>query len=120
MKHYTREQHTRPNPLYKIEPVLQHIHNIQIVRLMDNRHNKSKYIFNHINNIKIKNIPWREILTQFIITHYRDNTCSKEGETALTLFRNIINTKTPIAVALRAQQFPNFKAPDDGRVGRNV
>jgi hypothetical protein len=38
------------------------------------------------------------------------------GRTTLISLRNI-NTKTPIAVARKAQQ---FSAPDDGLVGRNI
>jgi hypothetical protein len=48
-----------------------------------------------------------EILTQFRITYYRDNTCGVEGGTTSASFRNI-NTKTPIAVAQEAQQFPHI------------
>jgi hypothetical protein len=62
-----------------------------------------------------------KILTRFIITHYRDNTCGTEGATALTSFKNNVNTKTQVALARKTQQFlPISKAPDDGRVGRNM
>jgi hypothetical protein len=40
------------------------------------------------------------------------NKCGIEGGTTLTSFRNLINTKTPITVARKAQQFPlNFNRP---------
>jgi hypothetical protein len=47
----------------------------------------------------------KKILTQFITTHHRGNTCGIEGETTLTSFKNTVNTKTPITVAQMAQQF---------------
>jgi hypothetical protein len=51
----------------------------------------------------------------------KKNACGIEGGTTLISFRNVINTKTRIAVEQKAQQFPpNFSASDDGRVGRNV
>jgi hypothetical protein len=40
----------------------------------------------------------------------KDNTYGIEGETTLTSFKNIINMKTPIAVARKAQQFPRISA----------
>jgi hypothetical protein len=46
--------------------------------------------------------------TQFIITHYRENACGTEGGTTFASFRNIINMKTLIAVARKAQHFPEF------------
>jgi hypothetical protein len=36
------------------------------------------------------------------------NTCGREGENTLILFRNILNMKTPIAVVQKAQQFPRI------------
>jgi hypothetical protein len=36
----------------------------------------------------------------------KDNTSGIEGGTTLTSFRNILNMKTPVAVAKKAQQFP--------------
>jgi hypothetical protein len=45
----------------------------------------------------------KKILTQFIITHYRDSTCDIEGGASLTSFRNTVNTKRRIAVARKAQ-----------------
>jgi hypothetical protein len=62
----------------------------------------------HLNALKIHNLKLyteEKILTQFIIAHYRGNTCGIEKETTLIALRNIINTKTPIAVAQKAQQF---------------
>jgi hypothetical protein len=51
----------------------------------------------------------------------KDDTCGTGGGTTLTLFKNIVNTKTLIAVAWKAQQLPlNFNALDDGQVGRNM
>jgi hypothetical protein len=35
----------------------------------------------------------------------KDKTCDKAGETTLTAFKNIENTKTPIAVSRKAQEF---------------
>jgi hypothetical protein len=48
-------------------------------------------------------------LTQFIIKHYRDSTYGVGGATTLSSFRNTVNTKTPIAVALKAKQFPRIR-----------
>jgi hypothetical protein len=63
----------------------------------------------------------KKLLIQLVITYYRDNTCGTGGATALSSFRNTVNTKTRIAVARKAQQFPpNFNAPDDCQVGRNM
>jgi hypothetical protein len=36
----------------------------------------------------------------------KDSTCGIEGGTTLTSFKNIVNMKTPIPVAQKAQQFP--------------
>jgi hypothetical protein len=53
-------------------------------------------------------LPEEKIPTQFVVTHYRDNTCGTGGGTTLTSFRNIINMKTLIAVVQKAQQFPQL------------
>jgi hypothetical protein len=50
----------------------------------------------------------KKILTQFITTYHRDNTCRIEGRTTLTSFKNTVNTKTPITVAWMAQEFPRI------------
>jgi hypothetical protein len=48
--------------------------------------------------------------------------CSVDNEVnQITSFKNIIKSKTQIAVRRKAQQLPpNFNAPDSGRVGRNM
>jgi hypothetical protein len=43
-----------------------------------------------------------------------------EGGTTLSSFENDVDMKTLIAVAWKAQQLPNFNAPEDGPVGRNM
>jgi hypothetical protein len=63
----------------------------------------------------------RKILTQFIIRNYRDNTCGTEGGSTLTSFRYNTNTKnTDLNNAEHTEVPPNFSAPDNGRVGRNM
>jgi hypothetical protein len=48
------------------------------------------------------------MLTQFIVTHYRENIFGIEEETTLTSFKNAVNTEAPITVARKAQQFPRI------------
>jgi hypothetical protein len=38
----------------------------------------------------------------------KHNTCDIEGGTTLTSFKNIVNTKTPIELLWKAQQFPQI------------
>jgi hypothetical protein len=50
----------------------------------------------------------RKILTQFIITHYREYTCGIQGGTTLTSFKKDVDMKRLIAVAWQAWQFPRI------------
>jgi hypothetical protein len=56
-----------------------------------------------LNVSRTKKIP-----TQFIITHYGDNTCGIVGESTVTSLKNIINLKTPTTVTRKTQQFPQI------------
>jgi hypothetical protein len=53
-------------------------------------------------NLKISH--GKKILTQFVITHYRDNMYSIKGGTTLTEFRDTVNMQTSIAVEPKSQQ----------------
>jgi hypothetical protein len=51
----------------------------------------------------------------------KDNACGIQVGAALISFRNIVDTKTRIAVAREGTAFPpNFNRPVDGRVARNM
>jgi hypothetical protein len=67
---------------------------------------------------KLKVFHEEKVMTQFIISRYRDNTCGTEGGTTLTLFRNIINTKNIDCSSAGTAVPPNVYTPDDGRVGQ--
>jgi hypothetical protein len=40
--------------------------------------------------------------------YQKDNTCGIEGGTTVASLRNIVNMKTPVAVAQKVQQFPRI------------